>query len=132
MSAASARTRWYVVRTHAHAEKKAALNLERQGYRVYLPRHLKQRRHARHVETVPAPLFPGYLFVAIDLIGQRSRPVMSTFGVAQLLGRGDVPEAVAEGFVDSLRPSEDHTGFVRVPAPAPLGQGESRRLHGAP
>ena len=61
-----AQPRWYVVQTHPHAEQKASLNLARQGYGVYLPRYLKRRRHARRVETVAAPLFPRYMFVAVD------------------------------------------------------------------
>ena len=34
---------------------------------TYLPRYLKRRRHARRVDIVAAPLFPRYLFVAIDM-----------------------------------------------------------------
>ena len=37
-------SRWYVVQTHVNAEVKAAANLERQGFAVYLPRFLKRRR----------------------------------------------------------------------------------------
>ena len=58
---------WYVVHTHPRAEAKALLNLDRQGFSCYLPRYLKRRRHARRLETVAAPLFPRYLFVALDL-----------------------------------------------------------------
>jgi transcriptional antiterminator RfaH len=41
--------RWYVVQTHVHAETKAVLHLDRQGYATYLPRYLKRRRHARRI-----------------------------------------------------------------------------------
>ena len=66
---------WYVAHTHVHAETKAALNLARQGYPVFLPRYRKRRRHARRVEIVPAPLFPRYLFVLIHLASQRWRAI---------------------------------------------------------
>ena len=58
---------WYVAQTHPRAEMKASQHLGRQGFEVYLPRYLKKRRHARRTDTIAAPLYPGYLFVAIDL-----------------------------------------------------------------
>jgi transcriptional antiterminator RfaH len=105
---------WYIVRTHARAEVKAAVNLERQGFATYLPRYLKRRRHARRVEIVPAPLFPRYLFVAIDVATQRWRSIQSTFGVAQLVCNGEDPSAVSAAVVDELRRREDEQGFVQL------------------
>jgi transcriptional antiterminator RfaH len=106
--------RWYVVHTHTHAEAKAAVHLERQGFAVYLPRYRKRRRHARRVETVTAPLFPRYLFVGVDMAAQRWRSIHSTFGVARLVCNGDDPAAVADFVVDALRRREDEEGFVHL------------------
>jgi transcriptional antiterminator RfaH len=105
---------WYIVRTHARAEAKAALNLERQGFSIYLPRYLKRRRHARRVEIVSAPLFPRYLFVAIDIASQRWRSIQSTFGVAQLVCSGDDPSSVPAVVVDELKKREDDKGFIQL------------------
>jgi transcriptional antiterminator RfaH len=79
--------RWYVAQTHPHAEVKAGLHLTRQGFDIYLPRYLKKGRHARRVETVAAPLYPGYVFVAIDCGVQRWRSIQSTIGVSRLVSR---------------------------------------------
>ncbi len=73
-------TRWYVVQTQVNGEAKAAQNLLRQGYEIYLPRYLKRRRHARKVDFVAKPLFPRYMFVTIDMATQRWRSIQSTFG----------------------------------------------------
>ena len=70
--------RWYVLQTHVHMEAKASAHLMRQGFGVYLPRYLKRRRHARRVDTVAAPLFPRYLFVAVERDSQRWRSIHST------------------------------------------------------
>jgi len=59
-------TYWCAVQTHVRSEDKAAFHLRRQGYEVFLPKHLKRRKHARRIDWVSAPLFPRYLFVAID------------------------------------------------------------------
>ena len=106
--------RWYVVQTHAHAENKAAVHLQRQGFEIYLPRYRKRRRHARRVETVTAPLFPRYLFVGVDMATQRWRSIQSTFGVLRLVCNGDEPAAVTDLVVNALRGREDQEGFVEL------------------
>src|SRR5665213_96139 len=65
--------RWYVARTRAQREPEAARQLTNQGFRAFLPRHLKNRRHARKVETISAPLFPRYIFTILDLTRDRWR-----------------------------------------------------------
>lgn len=120
--------RWYVVHTHAHAEAKAALNLQRQNFEIYLPRYLKRRRHARRVEIVPAPLFPRYLFVAIDTTAQRWRSVQSTFGVGRLVCTCDEPAAVPDGVIDDLRRHEDARGYIRLARRPQFAQGDKIRV----
>src|SRR5262249_55482167 len=110
--AAMTEPRWYVVQTQPHAENRALQHLERQGYRTYLPRYLKRRRHARRVETVAAPLFPRYLFVAVDLASQRWRSIQSTVGVARLVCNGEAPAMVAGDVVAGLKRRENADGFV--------------------
>jgi transcriptional antiterminator RfaH len=106
--------RWYVVQSQPNAEQKALAHLERQGFATYLPRYLKRRRHARRVEIVPAPLFPRYLFVGIDLATQRWRSIFSTGGVSQLICQGEQPTAISERVIDSLKLREDAGGYVRL------------------
>ncbi len=120
--------RWYVVQTHPHSENKAVQHLERQGYRTYLPRYLKRRRHARRIETVAAPLFPRYLFVAVDLASQRWRSMHSTIGVARVVCNGEAPAMVADGVVDGLRRRESAEGFVRLDQRPNFAPGASVRV----
>src|ERR1700753_504542 len=88
--------RWYVVQTQANGEAKAAEHLRRQGYEIYLPRYLKRRRHARKVDFVAKPLFPRYMFVAVDVATQSWRSIQSTAGVSRLVTNGDGPASVPE------------------------------------
>jgi transcriptional antiterminator RfaH len=105
---------WFVAHTHPHAEAKATAHLNRQGFEIYFPRYLKRRRHARRIETVSAPLFPRYLFVAIDLNMQRWRSIFSTVGVSRLVCNGDAPTSVPNGIVEALKNREDASGFIRL------------------
>jgi transcriptional antiterminator RfaH len=106
--------RWYVVQTQVNGEAKAAQNLQRQGYDFYLPRYLKRRRHARKVDFTAKPLFPRYMFVAIDMATQRWRSIQSTFGVTRLVCNGDDPAVVPDGVVPALKAREDDKGFVKL------------------
>src|ERR1700722_12116448 len=94
---------WYVVQTQVNAEAKAARNLMRQGFEIYLPRYLKRRSHARKIEKVAAPLFPRYLFVRIDMATQRWRSIQSTFGVSRLVCNGTDPAPVAQQVLSALK-----------------------------
>jgi transcriptional antiterminator RfaH len=105
---------WYVVQTQINAEAKAARNLLRQGFEIYLPKYLKRRSHARKIEKVSAPLFPRYMFVQIDMATQRWRSIQSTFGVSHLVLQGSDPARVAPEVVGSLKAREDEGGFVKL------------------
>ena len=95
--------RWFLVQTQPKGERKAELNLGAQGFRTYLPQILKTIRHARQLRTVRAPLFPRYLFIALDLERDRFLLVRSTFGVSRLLTHRDGrPIPVPAGIVESL------------------------------
>ena len=97
---------WYVVHTHPNAEMKAVAHLERQGYEIYLPRYRKWRRHARRRELVWRPLFPRYLFIALDLLETRWRPILSTVGVSSLVRGGGKPVPTASGLVEEIQEQE--------------------------
>ena len=120
--------RWYVVQTQTHAERKAAHYLERQGFPTYLPRYLKRRRHARKVETVPAPLFPRYLFVSIDMSKQRWRSINSTIGVSRLVCNGDIPAAVPPPVIVKLRERQQADGYIRLDQRPVFSTGDKVRI----
>jgi transcriptional antiterminator RfaH len=105
---------WFVVQTRPNSERRAIAHLDRQGFEVYFPVYLKRRSHAGKIEMVAAPLFPCYLFIAIDLDSQPWRSIRSTFGVAQLVCHGDRPAPLADEIVTDLRNREDERGLIRL------------------
>ena len=121
-------SRWYVVQTNINSESKAAANLCRQGFSVYLPCYLKRRSHARKVDVVARPLFPRYLFVAIDVASQRWRAIQSTLGVSHLICRDDGPVAVEDSIISALRAREDEAGFVRLARRSSFSPGDQVRI----
>jgi transcriptional antiterminator RfaH len=120
--------RWFVAHTQPHAEAKATSHLSRQGFETYFPRYLKRRRHARRVDIIAAPLFPRYLFVAVDIAAQRWRSIYSTVGVARLVCTGDDPTAVPDGIVEALKSREDADGFIKLDYRQPFRAGDKIRV----
>jgi transcriptional antiterminator RfaH len=120
--------RWYVVQTQVNGEAKAAENLRRQDFEIYLPRYLKRRRHARKVDFVANPLFPRYVFVAIDTAKQRWRSIQSTYGVSHLVTNGNEPAAVPEDVISALKAREDLQGFVQMDPRTKLEAGDKVRV----
>jgi len=120
--------RWYVVQTHVNGEAKAASNLVRQGFGVYFPRYLKRRSHARKIDTVARPLFPRYLFVAIDLATQRWRSIQSTIGVSHLVSWRGSPASVNDDVIGALKQREDEGGFIKLDRRVCFSPGDTVRV----
>jgi transcriptional antiterminator RfaH len=119
---------WYVVHTQPNKEGHADQHLRRQGFTTYLPRYLRSRRHARKTETVARPLFPRYLFVAVDVARDRWRSIHSTVGVSHLLLAGEEPLSIPDRVVDEIRARETNDGFVALGLPHGVGPGSHVRL----
>ena len=119
--------RWYVAQTQTNAEGRARINLERQGFRAYLPRYRRERRHARRCEVVRAPLFPGYIFVELDLQTAPWRSINGTFGVNHLICQGDRPTALPESVIQELTARENDEGLVTL-QPRRFHKGEALRI----
>ena len=86
MSGETSEIAWAVVNTHVHKVSLALRNLDRQGFMAYCPMMAKRIRHARKFSEVYRPLFPGYVFVALNPAKDQWRPILSTFGVRNSLG----------------------------------------------
>jgi transcriptional antiterminator RfaH len=123
---------WYVVQTHPHSEAKAEAHLRRQGFQTYLPRYRKQRRHARCSEDVLAPLFPRYLFVAIDTARQRWRAIQSTLGVSRLVSFGEAPLPMHAGVIEKIQEHETADGLIVLQPHPAFAPGEAVRVKNGP
>ena len=124
--------RWYVVHTKPRGEETALFHLRRQDFDAYLPRHLKKRTHARRTDWVPCPLFPNYMFVAIDTDKARWRSIRGTIGVNGLVCGGDHPSPVPEGIVEAIRAQENENGFVEFHRDDAFEKGERVEIADGP
>lgn len=122
--------RWYVAGSLTQQESRAEFHLLQQGFRIFLPRMTKTVRHARKLRTVKSPLFPGYIFVVLDVHRDRWRSVNGTFGVASLIMAGEKPLPVPFGVVEELLDYTDEFGVVRLDRK--LREGQAVRVTSGP
>jgi transcriptional antiterminator RfaH len=123
---------WYAAYTHPGAETKAHEHLLRQGYATYLPRYRRWVRHARKGAQVLRPLFPRYLFVGVDRLTQRWRPIRSTAGVVGLVTGAEEPVPVAPEIIETLRRRQGEGAFDLVSAAQRLRDGDLVRVTEGP
>jgi transcription elongation factor/antiterminator RfaH len=118
----SSEPRWYVAATQPHREAGAAVQLARQGFDVFWPQIDRTVKHARQLRTRRVSLFPGYLFVSLDLDRDRWRSVNGTFGVRALVMAGDRPVPVPSGLVEDLRGLAAAGGLIQFDTQLAVGQ----------
>ena len=94
----------------------AEANLARQGYRAYLPRLKARRRVGGRQITTAIALFPGYLFVALDLDREATGPIKSTYGAVGLVAFGGHPAALPAGVIPDIQAREAADGLVHEDA----------------
>lgn len=123
--------RWFCVQTKPRAETKAATELARQDFAVFLPRlrtlRLRQSRRVARIE----PMFPRYLFLGADPSRQSLASVRSTRGVSGLVRFGGEPATLPTALVDALIAQADADAVIDVP-PESFAPGDPLRVIDGP
>ncbi len=120
--------RWYAVQTQPRNERLAFSHLSRQGFHGFLPEYLKRRSHARKVDWVPSPLFPGYLFVNLDIGAERWRAINGTVGVQRIVCQGDEPAAVPDVVIKEIKERRGNDGMVLMPKAPRFVKGQTVQI----
>ena len=105
---------WYAVQTQPNRENLALEHLKRQGFSVWMPLCERIIRHARKSKRVRRPLFPGYLFINLDVETAQWRSINGTIGCNRIVSFGQWPAPVAAQFIDALQNIEANEGLVAV------------------
>lgn len=100
---------WAVVMTQPNAERKAVLNLQRQGFETYFPRFREKIVVNGKPSIKIGALFARYVFVFIE---STWRSILGTFGVTGIIRNGESPVVLDRAVIDELKAREDSTGFV--------------------
>lgn len=107
---------WFLAQIKPNSHQIALRNLARQGFETFLPLQGETCRRGRRFVTRPRPLFPGYLFVALDVGQGHWRAVNSTTGLTGLVCVGGRPQPVPQDLVSQLRARCDASGQMQPAA----------------
>lgn len=109
-----AELRWYAVHTRVRGERLAQITITEAGYETLYPHYLGTIKHARRHIAVLKPLFPRYLFVAVEP-GQSLYGVNTALGVSTVLYDDTGPLRVPLREIERIRARCDETGRVDAP-----------------
>jgi transcription antitermination factor NusG len=100
-AATQTRARWYVAHVRSRHEKHVARQLEERQIDHFLPLYCSIRRWKDRRKELEMVLFPGYIFVHLDL--REWMPVLRIPGFVRLVGCNTQPVALPNGEIEALR-----------------------------
>ncbi len=107
---------WYAVRTRSNYEGRVNCLLAKKSLNTFYPAVLKWSRRKDRKKKVARPLFPGYLFVECAAQAKDWLEIKKTDGVVAILGNKNIPQAIPEEQIESVRKLID-AGIDPMPHP---------------
>ena len=103
---------WHLVLSKPRQERIAAINLERQGFQVFLPMIGREIFRQGSLERVEEPLFKRYLFVNFDQNTSPWHVIRNTKGVSELIRFGSVMATVPDEVIEALKNHDRPTSQI--------------------
>lgn len=128
----TSRANWFAVYSKPRQEQIAQENLQRQGFRCFLPMALNPYQRCSKQTPRIEPLFPRYLFINVIADQQSLGSVRSTVGVCKLVRFGmqliQVPDLIINTIKNRCDPD---TGLVQL-KPAAVQVGDKVKVFDGP
>jgi transcriptional antiterminator RfaH len=110
---------WFAAYTAPRAESLAEAGIRDLGYLAYCPRETVLVRHANRQQTKLRPLFPRYLFLAVNEMGDFGR-MRDVRGLERIVKSGGaLPCYIKNDYIHDLQQLEMMGAFDRRPKPDP-------------
>ena len=101
---------WHLVQFKPNSHRLAVRNLQRQGFETFLPLQEITCRKTSRFTVDSRPLFPGYMFVGVELDTAPWRAVNGTIGVSRLVSFTNNYKPLPLKFISSLMLRCDEEG----------------------
>ena len=98
---------WWLIKTKTRQDDKAELNLNKQNYITYRPQTKRLRKYRGKIKKRIESLFPGYIFIQLDLTTDDWSPIRSTLGVSHIVCFGKKPAKVPNELIENIRKKQD-------------------------
>ena len=94
---------WLVAQLKPNQDKIAIRNLKNQGFEIFQPlRNITKRRNDKFVQIM-APLFPGYIFISVNMEKKNWQKVNSTVGITRLISFGQTLAFINNELIDEMK-----------------------------
>jgi transcriptional antiterminator RfaH len=124
--------RWFVATTKPRQEKVAKQQLENQDFAVYLPLFRRSKHRKGKWQETAEVLFPGYVFIQLDIASDDISPIRSTIGVQSLVRFGTQLVALDQKVISHLQLNEQHQFGSDVDHAAQFKSGDTVQLLSGP
>jgi transcription antitermination factor NusG len=124
------RIRWYAAYTSPRHEKRVAEHLAGRSVDHFLPTYNSKRNWHDRQKSVELPLFPGYIFVRIDLT-DRLR-VLGVPGIIHLVSFNRLPAPLSDQEIESMRIGLAQVAHARPHPYSNIGVGRRVRIIDGP
>ena len=94
---------WYAIHTSSHHEQRVYERLVKKSIHAFLPKMEVWSRRKDRRKRIQVPLFPGYLFVNVDLDPYITLEILDTPGVAYILGNNGKFTPIPENQIASIQ-----------------------------
>lgn len=119
------KTHWYLLYTNPRAEKKAALELQKKGYEVFLPLQKALKTWSDRKKWVDEPLFKSYLFIKTEL-ESNYYDILNVHGIVKFVSFQGSPAKVDQREITLVKLLLGNEGAIRQ------AQGDIELRHGEP
>ncbi len=116
---------WYLIQFKNNFHKVAQQNLKRQAFKTFLPLQNFTSKNGTKFLTRVKPLFPGYMFVSIELDQEPWHKINNTRGVSKIICQNGIPKRIPSEIIIGLMSRCDSFGKLLPPS---LKKGETVTL----
>ena len=94
---------WIVARSKPNQDKTALINLERQNFEFFQPTFKTMSRRQNKFKEIIKPVFPGYIFVAINLEEKNWHKINNTRGISSIIVFGNEIPLIHCELIEALK-----------------------------
>ncbi len=103
---------WYALVTRSRFEKKCEKILLEKNIIVFLPTQKVIRQWSDRKKEVELPLFPGYIFVKIDINNRSS--ILNTDGIARIIRFNGVDTIIPEKQIEAIKIALSEQNIIEI------------------
>ena len=94
---------WIVARNKPNQDKIALINLERQNFELFQPTFKTISRVQNKFKEIIKPVFPGYIFIAINLEENNWHKINNTRGISRIIVFENKIPFICSKLIEQLR-----------------------------